>query len=180
MFVCFLLESNVLSIVSHAEEYKIQSLIRRSKCTLMQWLSTEVDTAAKCDRNEDKVKHARTCLTILTKASSFSYDDVVTKAVEVLARFPHEVFTGSLKLPTSCVHAPILGFNFGLSKADEKVTPNKLGPGKTGTTKTCFVCESRSDCHVKECKELFESLSDVIKTRLLLRRLKLCDDGKMR
>ena len=174
-----MLESNVLRIVSHAEEYKIQSLIRRSKSTLIKWLSTEVHTAAKCDRNKDKVKHARTCLTILTKASAFNYDDVVTKAVEVLARFPHEVFTGSLKLPT-CVHTPI--FNFGLSKADEKVTPNKLGDGKTGTTKThfCSVCESRSDCPVEECKELFESLPDVIKTRLLLQRLKLCDDGKMR
>ncbi|XP_060557813.1 uncharacterized protein LOC132718191 [Ruditapes philippinarum] len=178
-------KSNVLGVVSVAEEYKIKSLINRCKVVMNEWLTSEVrSAAAETKSNLDKAKHAKTCLTIMIKAISLGYEEVVSCAIEVLAEFGYDVYTGSLIIPA--VQKPLN--TFGTSKANKKLSSKKpaavnVGIPKTQVDYSFFTFTPKnviSEGSVNDCKRMFDSLSEQLKTRLHLQRLKLCDDGNMR
>jgi hypothetical protein len=162
------------------EKYQIQPSIRRCQNVMKRWLTSEVDSAVKVLSNENRVKYARTCLTILIKAISLGYDDVVAHAVDVLARFGHDMFTGSGKKSSFELDG---SFNFGKPAPtvkidiEEKVSKGSLGDESINST---AATKSDPECPLNACKELFESLPANMKTRLLLQRLKLCDNCLMR
>ncbi|XP_045206749.2 uncharacterized protein LOC123558990 [Mercenaria mercenaria] len=168
---------NVLRVVSFAEEYQVDVSVKRCQNVMKTWLSSEVESALKTKDSLIKAKHARTCLNILTKAQACGFEELVIHAIQVIARFGHEVFTGSIKVPQ------VLPDNgFGFTQAQEgslfgKPAVTALNPIQT--TKRGFNF-GKPTCPSEECKKLYESLSEELKTRLLLQRLKLCDDGKMR
>ncbi|XP_060585968.1 uncharacterized protein LOC132741732 isoform X1 [Ruditapes philippinarum] len=176
----------VLCVVTLVEKYQIQPSIRRCQNVMKRWLTSEVDSAVKVQNNENRVTHVRTCLTVLIKAISLGYDDVVAHAVDVLARFGHDMFTGSGKKSSFELGG---SFNFGTPvptinpdpaikiDIEEKVSKGSLGDDESiNSTAT----KSEPECPLNACKELFESLPANMKTRLLLQRLKLCDNCLMR
>jgi hypothetical protein len=174
-----------LGVVSLAKEYKIKSLINRCKDVMNEWLTSEVrSAAAETKSNLDKAKHAKTCLTIMIKAISLGYEEVVSCAIEVLAEFGYDVYTGSLIIPA--VQKPLN--TFGTSKANKKLSSKKptavnVDIPKTQVDYSFFTFTPKnviSEGPVNDCKKMFDSLSEQMKTRLHLQRLKLCDHGNMR
>ncbi|XP_045204406.2 uncharacterized protein LOC123557172 [Mercenaria mercenaria] len=172
---------NVLRVVSFAEEYQVDVSVKRCQNVMKTWLSSEVKSALKTSDNLKKAKHARTCLNILTKAEACGFEELVTHATQVIARFGHEVFTGSIK-----VNQPLQ--SFGFSAAPQMATGFSFGtPVSMAINSTQLITNEHEEtdastqaCPIKECKELYASLPEKLKNRLLLQRLKLCDDGEMR
>lgn len=175
--------TNVLRIVSLAKEYQIQSFENRCQKAMIKWLSSEVDSACSKDGDIKKVQNAKTCLNVLIKAIALEYEDVVTHAIEVLARFGFDVFTGVMTKPafkfgeSNFSKAPPVSLAFG--KKDEK-PEIKYTNDKSFNFFTPAPTNSGTEDSMDACKELYDSLSEDIKTRLLLQRLKLCDDCFMR
>jgi hypothetical protein len=150
---------------------------------MIKWLSSEVDSACSKDGDIKKVQNAKTCLNVLIKAIALDYEDVVTHAIEVLARFGFDVFTGVMTKPAfkfgeyNFSKAPPVSLAFG--KKDEK-PEIKYTNDKSFNFFTPAPTSSGTEDSMDACKELYDSLSEEIKTRLLLQRLKLCDDCFMR
>ncbi|XP_060557721.1 uncharacterized protein LOC132718107 [Ruditapes philippinarum] len=77
-------ETNVLQIVSIADEYQVTSVINKCKEYMMRWLQASFDQArAKDNHYLYQAVYLRPCLSIVAKAHELTFNDVVKFAVKI-------------------------------------------------------------------------------------------------
>ncbi|XP_045204404.2 uncharacterized protein LOC123557170 [Mercenaria mercenaria] len=99
---------NVLPVVSLAEEYQVNISVKRCQNVMKNWLTSEVESAVEANDNLKRASNANVCLEILTKAEACGFEELVTHAIEIIARFGHEVFTGRFKATQVRIASPQL------------------------------------------------------------------------
>lgn len=153
-------------MLDFAEEYQVEGVVIRCKEVLKKWLTGEHTSAAKTPHNADKTLHVKTCLLILKKVVAYGFDDLITHAIETIAKFQYEMFTGS-----DNQSRPNQVFTFG--------APAVLLPASTVMSLSSFASLAHYPTVKKDCKRMFEGLPEEVKIRLLLERLKICDYGQL-
>ncbi|XP_060557712.1 uncharacterized protein LOC132718096 [Ruditapes philippinarum] len=140
-------ETNVLRIVSIADEYQVTSVIKKCKEYMISWLQASFDQArAKGNHYLYHAEYLRPCLRIVAKVHELSYNDLVKFAVKSIAKFGHILY------------------NTGQKESQKMHIKNQPSPSdKTGD-------ETFGDIKM-DCMKMFQNLPFEIKYKIVAERL---------
>ncbi|XP_045206549.2 uncharacterized protein LOC123558749 [Mercenaria mercenaria] len=153
--------SNVLYIAPFAEEYQVTSIVEKCKTVMNSMLSNAVERAGSCTGINIlyQLEPVRECLYVLKLADTLNYTDIVTRAVQTIAKCGY------------CHYSDEVGFNAESKFSNYNPSlQTTVGPGSKQTY---------GDIR-KDCVTMFKILPAELRCRILSARLTLVNDDNFR